>query len=142
MFKRLKALLTRSPRAQVQHPEFGLMTFYSGLWSGQIQHQGKEIFFTMAGSEVAPSPALLQQLRSFLNRSNQLEASALDFLCAQKRLFNPRDFTFERVKFLWLDKPDVFAMEFFMEGDLDGIWRVEFEQGQPKKTAKESRVGK
>jgi len=136
MFERLKALLTRRPRAQVQHPEFGLLTFCSGQWRGQIQHQGKEIRFALAGSEAAPDARLLDQLHALLNRFPQAQQSALDFLCAQRRLFKPRDFTVRSVNFLSPDRPDIFGMEFSVAGDESGRWRVEFDQGQPKHMAR------
>jgi hypothetical protein len=132
MFKRLKALLTRRPRPQIQHPEFGLMTFYLGGWSGQMRCAGREIRCVVAGSEAGPEAGLLQELRARLNQFSQLERNALDFICAQKPLFNPRDFAFKSVTFLRPGKPEIFAMEFSMEGDADGIWRVHFERGQPK----------
>ena len=132
IFKRLKGLLTRTPRPEIRHPEFGLMTFYSGLWRGQLPHQGNEIRFTLAGSESGPQAALLDHLRALLNRFPHVRQSALDFLCAEKRLFNPRDFTVRSVSFLSPNKPDAFGMEFSMAGDENGLWRVEFEQDQPK----------
>jgi len=136
MFERLKALLTRRPRPQVQHPEFGLMTFYSGLWRGQLQHDGKEIRFAVAGSEAAPHAVLLDHLRALLNRFPYVTQSALDFLCAEKRLFNPRDFTVRSVNLLSPDRPDIFEMEFSVQGDENGLWRVKFEQDRPKHLAR------
>lgn len=133
LFKRLKGLLTRRPRPQVHHPEFGLLAFYSGLWRGQLLHDGNDIHFAVAGSVAAPNAVLLDHLRALLKRFPQLQQSALDFLCAEKRLFKPRDFTFRSVSFLSPDRPDAFTMEFCMAGDKDGLWRVEFEQDRPKR---------
>jgi hypothetical protein len=132
LFQRLKGLLTRSPRPHVHHPELGLMTFYSGLWRGQLPHNGDELAFALAGSDAAPHAALVNHLRALLNRFPEAKQSALDFLCAEKRLFNPKDFTVRSVSFFSPDQPDVFGMEFSMEGDEKGLWRVDFEQNQPK----------
>jgi len=41
-------------------------------------------------------------------------------------------FTFCALDLLWEDQPDDFAMEFELAGDTDGVWRVEFQNGQPK----------
>ena len=112
------------------------MTFYSRLWRGQLQHDGKEIRFAVAGSEAAPPALLLDHLRALLNRFPYVTQSALDFLCAEKRLFNPRDFTVRSVNLLSPDRPDIFEMEFSVQGDENGLWRVEFEQDRPKHLAR------
>jgi hypothetical protein len=133
MFEWLKKLFKSKPPAQFHHPNLGLMTEMDpGLWSGRIEHAGREIEFVLSGSEMVPDAGLTARLQEALRRIDAIEQSALDFLCTQKTLFKPGDFTFQSINFLWEKKPDVFTLEFSMAGDEHGIWRVEFENDQPR----------
>jgi len=57
-------------------------------------------------------------------RFPEVERAALDFIRAQSPAVTG-EFTFYSLDFLWEDKPHMFAMEFTLAGDDDGIWRVE-----------------
>ena len=135
MFQRLKALFEKRPLPEppeFRHPDLGLLTFDSGLWSGKVHWDGRDISFVISGTESSPDSILTNALLSLLNRFPQTESSALQFLCSPDVPVTINEFTFQSVNFLWPDTPDNFTLEFTLEGDPYAIWRVEFESGQPK----------
>jgi len=137
MFKRLKALLTRAPRLQVQHPDLGMLTLHEGYWRGEWQHEDRPIGLVLAGTEAGPAPALIERLRALLNKSSPVRQSAVEFICAQKRLFNASDFALRSVRFPDANRPEIFVMEFSVKGDEEGLWRVEFERNQATRLARD-----
>src|SRR5262245_59209246 len=84
MFQRLKSLFAAKPPVRFQHPEFGVLTLDSGLWSGQVQRDGRTIRFCVAGTETAPDEGLLRCARELVARFTDLERCALDFLRSQE----------------------------------------------------------
>lgn len=120
------------PPRQLQHPEFGTLTFEGKLWSGKIQRGGKVISFTVAGMASGPDAMLIERLRATAARLPELEREALAFLRGQAPAVCQGEFTFESLDFLWEERPDAFVLEFSLAGDDDGIWRVEFEAGRPQ----------
>lgn len=87
------ARAARRPPRQLQHPEFGTLTFDSSLWSGQVQRDGRDIRFTIAGTESEPDSRLFQQLRTSISRLPELEKSALEFVRSQQPEVQQGDFT-------------------------------------------------
>lgn len=141
MFRWLKATFKAKPPVQFLHPTFGLLSYENRLWSGQVHHHGRLIPFVVAGSEATPDPVLLDRLTAILAEFLELEAGALRLLCPQEKPFpgvQPADFTFQSVDLLWSDKPDCFTFTFDLDGDPGAIWRVEFEEGKPKYTGRDS----
>ena len=137
MFKRLLRALFRKKRPQFYHPELGLITLDAKLWKGQAQRHNREICFGVAGSDSAPDGSLLEQFQKLLSENGEAEQGALALICAQKRHFNPRDFSLKSVEFARVGKPAAFVMKFSMEGDEDGFWQVVFENGRPKDLGRE-----
>lgn len=70
-------------------------------------------------------------MREVVGRFSEIERRALDFLRAEEASVRQGEFEFYSLDFLWEDKPHLYALEFTLAGDDDGIWRVEFESGQP-----------
>ena len=132
MFKSIKSWFGKKPSAQFQHPEFGLLTNDGGIWSGETQIGGRRIQFHISGSDTAPDLGLINSARSIMSKFAELERSALEFICSEEAGAKPDDFTIYSLDWLWEDKLDDFVFEFEMKGDIDGIWRVEFEKGLPK----------
>ena len=132
MFQRLKSLFVAKPPLEFRHPEFGVLTLDSGLWSGEAQRGGRRIRFCIAGTDTAPDAGLLDRVCEFLGGLAEVERTALDFLRAPEASLRQREFEFYSLDFLWEDKPHLYALEFMLAGDDDGVWRVEFESGQPK----------
>lgn len=131
MFQGLKSLFKAKPPVECLHPEFGVLTFDSGLWGGIAQCDGRHIRFYTGGTESAPDEGLLRCVRELLARFADLERTAVDFLHSQSPGI-AGTLTFYSLDLLWEDKPYLFAMDFSLASDDDGIWRVEFEHGQPK----------
>ncbi len=132
-----EARTARRPTRQLQHPEFGTLTFESDLWTGQTQRDGRPIRFCVAGSESSPDASLIERLRAAIGRLPEFERAALEFIQTNEPKVRPGDFTFDSLDFLWEQKPDDFAMEFSLAGDEGGIWRVEFESGSPKSVGRD-----
>jgi hypothetical protein len=131
MFQRLKSLFGTKPTAEYHDAAFGVLTLDAGLWSGIAQRDGREVHFYVGGTESAPDSALLQRVRELLEHFPHHERAALDFVRSQSPAITG-ELMFYSLDFLWEDKPHVFAIEFTLAGDGDGIWRVEFEHGKPK----------
>ena len=70
-------------------------------------------------------------MREVVGRFSEIERRALDFLRAEEASVRQGEFEFYSLDFLWEDKPHLYALEFTLAGDDDGIWRGEFESGQP-----------
>jgi len=130
-------MFTAKSPVEFVHPEFGVLSLDSGLWSGKVQRDGRDIRFCIAGTSTAPDDGLLGQLRDLLGRFAEVERAAMDFLRMQAPALRSREFTFYSIDFLWEEKPDAFAMEFRLAGDEYGIWRVEFDRGQPKSVGRD-----
>ena len=126
----------RRPRAQITHPQLGLLTCDEGLWCGETVCDERRLGFCIAGDETAPDEGLLAVLQEKLASIDQWEQAALDLLCRDERVESEL-FTLKSLDFLWPDRPDSFALEFEMEGDPDGIWRVEFQNNQAVHTGRD-----
>ena len=138
MFRAVKALFLKKPAPELRHPELGVLIFDSDLWSGKVQHDGRDIPFVVGGTALGPNPILLDRLRNLLAGFRDVEVKAVHFLCPQEAPVSPSEFRFHSVDFLWPDRPDCFVMEFTFEGDVWAIWRVEFNEGEPKYTGRDS----
>ncbi len=149
MLEFFKSLFAAKPPVTLLDPRLGLLTCERGseIWSGEARSAGRLIRFFVAGDDSGPDARLLGSLNDTLGRFVDVERDALDFLVASadaseqasSRLFGDErpsigrhEFAFYAVDFLWEHKPLDFVMEFTLEGDVDGIWRVEFENGSPK----------
>jgi hypothetical protein len=126
----------RRPKPQIVHPQLGLLVHDESLWSGQTDRGQEKLYFCIKGGPEAPDEGLVAALQDKLASIDRWERTALDFLCRDERL-DPEPFTLESLDFLWEDKPDSFVLEFSLEGDPDGIWRVEFEDNQPAYTGRD-----
>lgn len=128
----------RQPAPKLHHPEFGALLFSRGLWDGTVQRDGKAIHFYVSGNQSAPNVTLLERLQDAIARFPHLESAALDYIRSQQpEEFQKGRFTFQSMDFLFEKNPSVFAMEFCQTGDDDGVWRVEFESGQPKSVGRD-----
>ena len=108
-----------NPSSVIRHPHLGVLSGADGLWSGCIRLHDRDIPFLVAGTEARPEPHLLDSLLDLLTKFNDLEASALQFLCPPNPpvAVKPGDFTFQSFDLLWPEKPECFTFEFALEGD-------------------------
>jgi hypothetical protein len=132
MFERLKSLFAAKPPAEFQHPEFGKLVNDAGVWSGQARQRDRVVRFYVGGTDTVPDAELINRVRAFVGRLDEVESKALDFIRKESPELSVGKFSLYSLDFLWEDKPDVYALEFSLDGDDDGIWRVEFEGEQPK----------
>lgn len=102
--------------------------------SGRLRfHHGAESFqLSLGGSDSAPDYRLLAAASRLRPRFDELRDTALRFITSQESSARPEHFTIYGFNFLWEDRADDFVLEFSMAGDIDGIWRVEFESDTPK----------
>ena len=135
MLARLKSLFAKPPPPEFRDSELGLLTLdCGGVWIGKVQRDGREIRFTVAGTDTVPDPGLLGRVRALLPRFFDVERSAMEFLRSRESGLRQARFDFYSFEFLWEDKPDDFAFEFLSDGDDSRVWRVEFLAGQPHQT--------
>lgn len=147
MFEFIKSLFVAKPRITLTHQRFGLLTYDSGLWSGGARSRDRTIHFVVGGTQAEPDARLLDSLNEVMKRFDDVEREALEFILAsvngaeretleffrnEASGVGPNDFSFYSLDFLWEAQPHDFVVEFILEGDVDGIWRVEFENGRPK----------
>ncbi len=138
----IKSWFTKRLPVVYHDAELGELVTDSSLWNGKTVKDGTEICFYLAGTELAPNSELLRELKSLLRDFSDIECTAKKFILAQpsandgvpgiEARIGPSDFSFYALDFLWPDAPRSFALEFLIDGDIDGIWRVEFEDGQPR----------
>ena len=135
-FKKVIEAPAPRPPAEFHHPELGRLTGEDQIWTGQVRRHERDIRFAIAGSATAPDPHLLTRLPALLDDFPTLEASALDFLCTPDVPVSRGDFTFQCLTLYAM--ADVFTFEFDLAGDPGSIWRVEFHDGKPKYTGRDS----
>lgn len=123
----------RQPPRLLQHPEFGTLRLpaQSSLWEGVVRSDGRDVGFFIAGTESSPDGVLLERLRDCVDHLREREGVALAFVRAKQPDVRDGKFALESLEFLYEAEPDTFSMEFALEGDDDGFWRVTFEAGAP-----------
>ena len=133
IFHRLKSWFAAKPPVEFRHPEFGVLTLDSpgGLWTGYAQREGSSIRFYIGGTDTEPDAGLLDRVQEVVGRFPEVDGTALDFLGAQDASVRQGEFEFYSLNFLWENKPHIFALEFTLVGDDDGIWNVEHDSGHP-----------
>ena len=130
-------LRERIPVREIQHPQLGLLTSAgteSSLWEGRARIDGRDIPFVIGGSETAPDDRLVAQLQSIMARFGSLERQAIEFL--RSRESEVRD---SKLVTYLLDlsderRHDDFTFEFIDSVNDSQVWRVEFVDGEPKRT--------
>jgi hypothetical protein len=127
-------LRERKPTREVRHPTYGLLTGEGGLWSGIARPNGREVRFTVGGTDSAPDDALLQRVGLIVGTFAEVERRAVDYLRAQEADVSKAAFEVYGLDVTDENHPDDFTLEFVADGDDSGSWRVEFEAGQPKRT--------
>ena len=127
-------LAERQPIREVQYPTFGLLTGEGGIWSGATRADGREIHFTVAGSDTAPDEELLRRLGGIIGRLPDVERQAAEHLRNQEAEIGKAALEVYSLDVTKGTRPDDFTLEFLADGDDSRVWRVEFQAGQPKQT--------
>ena len=122
---------------QITHAELGKLVYDSGLWSGKLHLGGRSIPFHVAGTEAGPDPSLLDQLPRKPETFGEWEQAAKDFIGLKEPKLKREYLEFYSLDFLWDDRPQAFALEFTLAGDVDGVWRVEFVDGRPQSVGRD-----
>jgi hypothetical protein len=74
---------------------------------------------------------LLTAATGLIARLAEVKELALAFLTSQEDAPGREDFICQGVEFLREDYPNHFSLSFVLFGDDGGVWRVEFEDGEP-----------
>jgi hypothetical protein len=120
------------PKPEFNHPILGKMTFEEGIWTSHITHQGRPLTCTVSGDANRPSPDLLAAIAKVLADLDAHAQAAVEFLLPTSTAVVSRtQFTLEAIDCLWENRPTDFTLEFALDSDPDGIWRVEFQDGRP-----------
>lgn len=126
-------LRERQTTRDVQHPVYGLLTGEGGIWSGTARTNGREVRFTIVGSDSAPDDHLLRRVGGIIGRFQDVERQAAEHLRAQEAEIGKTALEVYGLEVTEGTRPDDFTLEFVADGD-SRVWRVEFEAGQPKQT--------
>jgi len=124
----------RKPTREVRHPAYGVLKGEGMQWTGICQPDGREVRFTVGGTDSAPDDVLLQRVDAVLGRFAEVERRAVDFLRAQEAEVSKAVFDVYGLEVAEKKHADDFTLEFVADGDDSRVWRVEFESGQPKRT--------
>lgn len=127
-------LRERQPIGEVRHPTFGLLTGEGGIWSGTTPTNGREVHFTVAGSDSAPNEQSLRRLSAIFGRFPDVERQAAEHLRKQEAEIGKAALEVYGLDVTEGTRPDDFTLEFLADGDDSRVWRVEFQAGQPKQT--------
>ena len=134
MISILKNLFTKSPPPEFHDKDLGVLKVDRGIWGGTVLHDGREVRFSVGGTETAPDPGLLASVRRLLMRFSDTERSAIEFLRSREVELHQARLDFYEFEFIWEAKPNDYAFEFLADGDDSRVWRVEFVAGQPSQT--------
>ena len=121
----------------MQHPRLGELEWETdGWWQGQLSVGGDELAFAVLGDKRGPVGALVDALVATLEHWRETLAKARAYVAkAGKGKVDPEDLIPLSIVFLW--SPTTFALELELEGDEEAIWRVEFENGEPKQLGRD-----
>ena len=127
-------LRERHASREVEHPTFRLLTGEGGIWSGTTRIEGRDIHFTVSGSDSAPDEQLLRRIGEIIGRFADVERRGAEHL--RKQEAETRNATFEVYGLEVKDwsGPDDFTLEFLADGDDSRVWRVAFQGGEPRLT--------
>lgn len=129
----------RRVKPQMDHSALGRMTLHKPIWSGEYERGDRKLAFYVPGSLEGPSPNLLPAILRILEDSDDTTRSAIEYLIAtqskdpllSKRKLDPDMFKLESMGCIDENSPEEFALEFELDGEPNGVWRVEFKNGTP-----------
>lgn len=127
-----------APRpAPLHHPRLGELRWQDeGWWVGVWTADGeKPLEFIVAGDRNGPSDTLVAALEGTLSKWREANQRLIQFLTSHEPHWPTGaagSLQPKAVSYVWPDKPDCFTVELALEGDEGAVWRVEFEQGEPK----------
>lgn len=119
------------PRLTFEHTALGSFVAEGDLWISTIPQGNASIELELAGNDSAPYEALTVAASALLAQFLEVKEKALAFLTAQEDAPNREDFICQGMELLREDYPSHFSLSFVLFGDDGGIWRVEFEDGEP-----------
>jgi hypothetical protein len=121
------------PAAQLsfEHTSLGSFVAEGDLWTRDIMDGERKLELSLAGNEAGPHAALLTAATGLIERLAEVKDLALGFLTSQEDAPDREDFICQGVEFLREDYPNHFSLSFVLFGDDGGVWRVEFEDGEP-----------
>jgi hypothetical protein len=127
-------LRERQPTREVRHPAYGSLTGEGGLWTGVAHPNGREVRFTVGGTDSAPDDGLLRRVDGIIGRFAEVERRAVEHLREHEAEIGRAALDVYGLEVTEGNRPDDFTLEFLADGDDSRVWRVEFEAGQPKQT--------
>jgi hypothetical protein len=127
-------LRERQPTHQMRHPTYGLLAGDGGVWTGTARSNGREIRFTVRGTDSVPDENMLQRVGGIIGRFPELERRAVEHLREYEVEIGKAALDVYGLDVAESDHPDDFTLEFVADADDSRVWRVEFEGGQPKRT--------
>jgi hypothetical protein len=124
---------TSGPRSKLvfEHTDLGSFVAEGDIWTATIAEGDRKVEVSLAGNEAGPHEALLTAASALLERMAEVKEQALGFLTSQEEAPDREDFICQGVEFLREDYPNHFSLSFVLFGDDGGVWRVEFEDGEP-----------
>ena len=125
------------PHPVFVHLTLGSFVYEDGIWNSTITRGNESLELSLAGSELAPHENLVTSAIALLARFAEVKGQALDFLIAQPEAPEREDFICHGIQLLLDDYPNHFSLTFILFGDLGGLWRVEFEDGEPEFLARD-----
>ena len=119
------------PHPVFEHPTLGSFRAEGRVWTTSISQGKDSLALSIAGDESAPNVKLVEAASALLARFPEVKEAALALLTSQDEAPNREDFTCYGLELLREEFPNHFSISFILFGDLGGLWRVEFEDGEP-----------
>src|SRR5690349_3675268 len=111
----------RTPAREVRHPVYGVLTSDGTLWTGIAHSDGREVPFTVAGTDAGPDEGLLNHVGDILGRFAEVERRAVEFLRGQEAEVRTAAFDVYGLDLLDEKHPEDFMIEFVSEGDEERV---------------------
>lgn len=118
------------PHPVFENPTLGTFRTQEGVWTANIPQGKDNLVLSLAGNESAPDERLITAASGLLARFPEVKDQALVLLTSQADAPSREDFTCYGLELLREEFPNHFSLTFILFGDLGGLWRVEFEDGE------------
>ena len=119
------------PPFAFEHATLGSFVADDDVWTTKVAVGNSTLELSLAGTASAPHEALITAATALIARFSEVKETTLAFLTSQDEAPERDDFICQGMELLREDYPNHFSLSFVLYGDDGGVWRVEFEDGEP-----------
>jgi hypothetical protein len=120
----------------MRHPKLGELQWADeGWWEGEAPVKGGELPFAVKGDKRGPDQELVTALSATLSKWPELLKKTKVFLTSSD--FGHAVDGVAMLAIVFLSTPQHFAIDFMHEDDEEAVWKLEFENGEPKQLSRD-----